>query len=79
MHTAGTSPEIMDVNDAAVQNVFRRAGVRNPYSRPHASSRVHRLDIDGAEARRLVLGDWHRAGSVLHWKRSGAELRVLPR
>ena len=79
MHTTETAPEIMDVNDAAVRDVFRRAGIRTLIHGHTHRPAVHRLDINGAEARRIVLGDWHRAGSVLHWKRSGAELRVLPR
>ena len=37
------------------------------------------LDVDGKPARRIVLGDWHREGSVLEWRDDGVELRALPR
>ena len=79
MHTSATAPEIMDVNDAAVRDTFRRAGVRTLVHGHTHRPAVHRLEIDGTPARRIVLGDWHRAGSVLDWSASGPELRVLPR
>jgi UDP-2,3-diacylglucosamine hydrolase len=79
MHTTATPPAIMDVNDAAVRNALRRAGVRTLIHGHTHRPAVHGLDIDGAQARRIVLGDWHRIGSVLHWSPSGADLRVLPR
>ena len=37
------------------------------------------LEVDGKPARRIVLGDWHREGSVLEWRDDGVELRALPR
>lgn len=79
VHTSATAPEIMDVNDAAVRDTFRRAGVRTLIHGHTHRPAMHRLDIDGAPARRIVLGDWHRAGSVLDWGSREPELRVLPR
>jgi UDP-2,3-diacylglucosamine hydrolase len=78
-HTGTAAPEIMDVNEEAVRDAFRRSGVRTLIHGHTHRPAVHRLDIDGAEARRIVLGDWHAAGSVLDWTPSGSELRVLPR
>jgi hypothetical protein len=75
MHTSATAPEIMDVNDDAVRDAFRRAGVRTLIHGHTHRPAVHRLEIDGAAVRRIVLGDWHRAGSVLDWSRE-PELRV---
>jgi UDP-2,3-diacylglucosamine hydrolase len=69
----------MDVNTGAVHDAFRRAGVRTLIHGHTHRPAVHRLEIDGAPARRIVLGDWHETGSVLDWSPSGAELRVLPR
>jgi len=40
---------------------------------------MHPLEIDGAPARRIVLGDWYAQGSVLEASPHGLELRVLPR
>jgi UDP-2,3-diacylglucosamine hydrolase len=40
---------------------------------------VHPLEIDGAPAQRIVLGDWYTQGSVLEVSAGGFELRVLPR
>jgi UDP-2,3-diacylglucosamine hydrolase len=79
MHTGSTAPEIMDVNDAAVRQAFRTTRVRTLIHGHTHRPAVHRLDVDGTAVRRIVLGDWHAAGSVLEWNASGAELRVLPR
>jgi len=78
-HTGVAAPEIMDVNAQAVRNAFRRAGVRTLIHGHTHRPAVHRLDVDGSEVRRIVLGDWHAAGSVLDWASTGAQLRVLPR
>jgi UDP-2,3-diacylglucosamine hydrolase len=40
---------------------------------------VHPLEIDGAPAKRIVLGDWYTQGSVLEVSPGGFELRSLPR
>jgi UDP-2,3-diacylglucosamine hydrolase len=40
---------------------------------------VHRFEVDGREAVRIVLGDWYTQGSVLAWDADGFELRTLPR
>ena len=79
MHTTATAPAIMDVNDMAVRDAFRRSRVHTLIHGHTHRPAVHRLDIDGAPVRRIVLGDWHRSGSVLDWSSSGAKLRVLPR
>ena len=79
MHTGSAAPEIMDVNAVAVAEAFRRAGVRTLVHGHTHRPAVHALGVDGAAARRIVLGDWHRAGSVLEWSADGPELRSLPR
>jgi UDP-2,3-diacylglucosamine hydrolase len=38
---------------------------------------VHEFALDGAAARRIVLGDWYTQGSVLRWSPAGPELRAL--
>ncbi len=79
MHTGSTAPEIMDVNDRAVRDAMRGAGVRTLIHGHTHRPAVHRFHIDGTAARRIVLGDWHAAGYVLEWNASGAKLRVLTR
>ena len=74
-----TAPQIMDVNAAAVAQAFRSAGVRTLVHGHTHRPAVHELTVDGAPARRIVLGDWYTQGSVLEWSRGSVELRSLPR
>jgi len=78
-HVGMTAPEIMDVNAAAVTQAFREAGVRTLIHGHTHRPAVHRLEIDGAPAQRIVLGDWYAQGSVLEVSPGGYELRTLPR
>jgi UDP-2,3-diacylglucosamine hydrolase len=79
MHVEGTAPEIMDVNAQAVTAALRHAGVKTLVHGHTHRPAIHSLDVDGAAAKRIVLGDWHSHGSVLEWSESGVELRTLPR
>jgi len=79
MHTGSAAPEIMDVNAGAVAEAFRRAGVRTMVHGHTHRPAVHSLEVDGTAAHRIVLGDWHREGSVLEWSDGGPVLRSLPR
>lgn len=78
-HVGTTAPEIMDVNAAAVAQAFREAGVRTLIHGHTHRPAIHPLEIDGAPARRIVLGDWYAQGSVLEASPGGFELRTLPR
>jgi UDP-2,3-diacylglucosamine hydrolase len=78
-HVGETAPEIMDVNAGAVTEAFRRAKVTTLVHGHTHRPAIHRLDVDGTAARRIVLGDWHTQGSVLEWGPDGVELRALPR
>jgi UDP-2,3-diacylglucosamine hydrolase len=78
-HIGMTAPEIMDVNPAAVTQAFRAAGVRTLIHGHTHRPAVHPLEVDGAPARRVVLGDWYTQGSVLEASPGGFELRTLPR
>ncbi len=76
---AGKSMEIMDVNQDAVEAALRAQGV---YTLLHGHTHrpaVHRFEVDGHEAARIVLGDWYTQGSVLSWNADGYVLRTLPR
>jgi UDP-2,3-diacylglucosamine hydrolase len=79
MHVGETAAEIMDVNSQAVADALRKARVRTLVHGHTHRPAVHALSIDGAAARRIVLGDWHAQGSVLEWRPDGVELRALAR
>ncbi|WP_266168085.1 UDP-2,3-diacylglucosamine diphosphatase [Dyella subtropica] len=76
-HTGSTMETIMDVNDGAVAAAMRHAGVtRLIHGHTHRPA-IHRFDLDGREAERIVLGDWYEQGSVLRVTVEGTELRGL--
>ena len=57
--------EIMDVNDDAVRQAMRSAGVRRLiHGHTHRPGR-HELDIDGQRGERWVLPDWYGRGGYL--------------
>lgn len=58
-------PDIMDVNQQQVEQEMRRYQV-NLFIHGHTHRpAIHELMIDGNKARRIVLGDWYRKGSML--------------
>jgi UDP-2,3-diacylglucosamine hydrolase len=66
--------EIMDVNDAAVREAFRRHGVRRLiHGHTHRPAR-HALEVDGSPRERWVLPDWYGAGGYLALDAAGARL-----
>jgi UDP-2,3-diacylglucosamine hydrolase len=76
-HTGSTMETIMDVNADAVAGTMRNAGVaRLIHGHTHRPA-IHRFDLDGHPAERIVLGDWYEHGSVLSITPEGAELRGL--
>jgi UDP-2,3-diacylglucosamine hydrolase len=63
--TAATAPEIMDVNDQAVRDAFRRLDVRLMiHGHTHRPAR-HQLEVDGRRCERWVLPDWYGLGGYL--------------
>lgn len=63
--TLKKKPEIMDVTQHAVEAIMRQHGVhRLIHGHTHRPGE-HVFDLDGARARRLVLGDWYEHGSML--------------
>lgn len=77
-HTGSTMESIMDVNADAVDEALREAGVtRLIHGHTHRPA-VHAMALDGANAERIVLGDWYEHGSVLRVDERGeVELRGL--
>ncbi len=67
--------EIMDVNDDAVREAFRRHGVtRLVHGHTHRPGR-HELEVDGRRCERWVLPDWYGPGGYLEV--SGAKPRLV--
>jgi len=64
-HTAMKAAEIMDVNPLAVLAALRTHGVRKLIHGHTHRPATHRLDLDGATAERIVLGDWYEQSSAL--------------
>lgn len=71
------TPDIMDVNEAAVRRQFIRHDVRCMIHGHTHRPAVHSLQIEGEPAIRIVLGDWYTQGSVLRWDARGYELVEL--
>ncbi len=75
--TAGKKPEIMDVNETAVRETMRTAQIRHIIHGHTHRPAQHVLDLDGAPARRTVLGDWYEQGSVLTYDADRWQLEAL--
>ncbi len=76
--TAQKAPEIMDVTQAAVLAAMREHGVRNLIHGHTHRPREHVFELDGARARRVVLGDWYQQGSVLRCSAESWNLASIP-
>jgi UDP-2,3-diacylglucosamine hydrolase len=72
-------PYVMDVNGDAVADAFRAAGVDCLIHGHTHRPAIHKLNVDGKECTRIVLGDWYEQGSVLRWGPQGYELAGLRR
>ncbi|HZQ75298.1 MAG TPA: UDP-2,3-diacylglucosamine diphosphatase [Burkholderiales bacterium] len=71
---AAKPADIMDVNEAEVQEAFRRHGVtRLVHGHTHRAGR-HVLRVDGKPCERWVLPDWYGAGGYLVVEDSSARL-----
>ncbi|MFZ1641588.1 MAG: UDP-2,3-diacylglucosamine diphosphatase [Candidatus Contendobacter sp.] len=70
--------DITDVNPTTVDQVLRAHNVhRLIHGHTHRPA-VHHWGLDGQPARRAVLGDWHKQGSVLRCDAAGWRLEPLP-
>jgi UDP-2,3-diacylglucosamine hydrolase len=65
------SEDIMDVNAATVVETMRKSGVRTLLHGHTHRPGVHRFDLDGRNATRIVLGAWYECGSCVRWDASG--------
>ena len=76
--TARKDEGIMDVNQQAVENLFREYDVEWVIHGHTHRPAIHELLIDHKPRKRMVLGDWHQHGSVLHCDDSGCRLEQWP-
>jgi len=76
--TAAKKPEIMDVNQQAVESVMREHHVQRLIHGHTHRPKEHLFNLDGRPARRMVLGDWYEQGSVLRVDAQGWQLESLP-
>jgi UDP-2,3-diacylglucosamine hydrolase len=78
-HTQSAAMDIMDVTSDAVADAFRQHAVRRMiHGHTHRPAIHAPTDVDGRSCQRIVLGDWHRQGSVLRVDASGVRLDTLP-
>lgn len=71
------SMETMDVNQQAVEEIMRQHKANMLiHGHTHRPGR-HQFELDGKTARRIVLGDWYKQGSVLVCTRDDSELIEL--
>jgi UDP-2,3-diacylglucosamine hydrolase len=76
--TAAKKPEIMDVNQKAVESIMREHHVQRLIHGHTHRPKEHVFNLDGRPARRMVLGDWYEQGSVLSVDARGWMLEGLP-
>lgn len=70
-------PEIMDVVQTTVEDVMRQHRVRRLIHGHTHRPGEHVFTLDGATARRMVLGAWYEQGSVLRVDARGWTLNAL--
>ena len=68
---------LTDVAPSAVQATLMRYGIDTLIHGHTHRPAIHRLDLDGRAARRVVLGDWYTQGSVLRLDADGMLLDTL--
>ena len=78
-HLAEADEYITDVSQDAVERALQAAGVSILLHGHTHRPAVHRFRAGDQDCTRIVLGDWHREGSVLRWDEAGYELMRLER
>jgi UDP-2,3-diacylglucosamine hydrolase len=76
--SAGVKPEsIRDVNSDTVARFMTDHGVQQLIHGHTHRPGIHELELAGKPARRIVLGDWYRQGSLLECTPHGCRLREI--
>lgn len=68
---AAKSEAIMDVNETTVRDTMRRFGVQLLLHGHTHRPAIHRFDIEGSPAKRIVLNDWYGPGGYVLWNERG--------
>jgi UDP-2,3-diacylglucosamine hydrolase len=74
---AGKDDYIMDVNQATVERTMREHDVALLVHGHTHRPAVHRFELDGRPAARIVLGAWYHDPSIVRWTAAGFELELL--
>lgn len=74
---AGKDEYIMDVNQTAVEHTMRDHGVTLLVHGHTHRPAVHRFELDGRPAARIVLGAWYHDPSIVRWTDAGFALERL--
>jgi len=74
---AAKTEAIMDVNETTVRATMRRYDVRTLLHGHTHRPAIHRFELDGEPAERIVLNDWYGPGGFLRWDHSGPRLESL--
>ena len=78
-HTERQVPVLMDVNPEAVTRAMRATGARRLVHGHTHRPAIHRFDVDGAPAERVVLAPWYEAASCVAIDSEGVREVPLPR
>jgi UDP-2,3-diacylglucosamine hydrolase len=78
-HTERQVPVLMDVTPGAVTNALRATKTRRLIHGHTHRPAVHRVDVDGAPAERVVLAPWYEAASCVAVSADGVREIPLPR
>lgn len=76
--TALKPEEITDVSTEAVAAAFAEHRVTTMIHGHTHRPAIHELELFRKPRTRIVLGDWYKQGSVLHWDETGYRLETLP-
>ena len=75
---AAKSYDIMDVNQTTVERTMREHDVSLLLHGHTHRPAIHRFELDGRPAARIVLGAWYEHASIVRWDPSGYRLDTLP-
>jgi len=78
MQVRRKATEIVDVTPEEIPRIMAAHGVQTLIHGHTHRPAVHELSVNGRDARRIVLGDWHRQGWVLEVDARGYHLASLP-
>ncbi|HIO92494.1 MAG TPA: UDP-2,3-diacylglucosamine diphosphatase [Leucothrix mucor] len=67
--TKGKQEDILDVNQSKVEKVMRKFGVTQLIHGHTHRPATHDFELDGKQAKRIVLGDWYEQSSYLEFSK----------